>query len=145
MNAETKTGAPKTAVGISIGAVVVLLAANGSALFTSLQAGWDFVLRVTQQMPLGGWSVLLALALGAAVMGFLRRNIPEPERKDMMHLRMALIEVVSLASAFAVVFLLLPTLLGGIVGALCGLSVSVAYRVLAAAGNLLLDRLVRPQ
>ncbi len=138
---ETKTGAPKTAATISITAVVLLLAANGTALFTSLQAGWDFALRIGEQMPMGLGAFLLGLSLGCAMMAFLRRFIPESPRKDLMHLRLALIELLSMAAAFAVIYVQQPTLLGGILGAFAGLLVSVTYRLVAALGALVMRRL----
>lgn len=138
---ETKTGAPKRAATISITAVVLLLAANGTALFTSLQAGWDFILRIVQQMPLGLGAFLLGLALGCAMMAFLLRFIPESARKDLMHLRLAMIELLSMAAAFAVIYAQQATLLGGILGAFAGLLVSVTYRLVAALGALVMRRL----
>ena len=140
---ETKPGAPKTAATLSITAVVVLLAANGTALFTSLQAGWDFVLRIVQQMPLGLGTFLLGLSLGCAMMAFLRRFIPETpdELKDRMHLRMFLIELVSMGAAFAVIYVQQATLMGVILGAFAGLLVSVTYRLAVALGAVIMRRL----
>lgn len=129
--------APKTAVGASLTAVVVLIAVNGSAFFASLSAGWEFASRVLQQMPLGLSSFLLGMAVGVATMGFLRRFIPESKtkRQDLMHFRLALIELISMAAAYMVVWVQNQTLLGGILAVFAALLVSVIYRLIAAIGS----------
>lgn len=121
-------------------ALVVLVAANGVEFFESLRAGWVFVTEVTAKMPLGLGSFLLAWLLGACLMGFLRRWIPVPEHRDLMHLRMFFIEISSATAAFLACWLQTRTLLGMILGITAGLSISIIYRVLAAAGSALVRK-----
>lgn len=134
----------KGAVGISAGAVIVLIATNGEKFFSSLQAGWVFILNITSQMPLGLASFLLAWALGLSIMASLRRWIPEPKRQDYMHLRMGFIELASSVAAFFAVWMQDKTLLGLMLGIVAGLSVSILYRALAAAGSTVLRRIYLP-
>lgn len=132
--------APKTAVSISLAAVAGVMIAKGPELFTTLTAGVDFLVRAAERTPLGFASFIIGLAIGVAAMGFLRRFIPEPARRDLMHLRMAFIELVPMAGAFLSVWLQKPDLLGAIVATLAALLVSVTYRVFAAIGSAILRR-----
>ena len=137
--------AAKSAAWGTVTALVVLVAANGVAFFDSLRAGWVFVTEITSKMPLGLGSFLLAWLLGATMMGFLRRWIPEPARRDYMHWRMFFIEITSAAAAFLACWLQTRTLLGMILGLTAGLSISLIYRVLAAIGSALVRRLYDPE
>lgn len=127
--------APKTAVSISLAAIAGVVIAKGPELFTTLTAGVDFLVRASEKTPLGFASFIIGLAVGVAAMGFLRRFIPEPKRRDLMHVRMAFIELVPMVAAFFSVWLQKADLLGAIIACLAALLVSVVYRVLAAIGS----------
>lgn len=133
--------AVKGAVGISLTAVVVLIAANGKDFFASLMAGWEFLLLVVDKTPLGLASFLLSCVMGVVVMGALRRWLPEMDSRDHMHWRMAFIEMASAAAAFFVLWFQTGTMLGMILAVVTGLSISIIYRVLAAIGALIMRKL----
>lgn len=127
--------------GVSIGTIVVLIATNGERFAASMKAMWEFVLLVVGKTPLGLGAFLLAWVLGVVLMGFLRRWLPEMVRRDLMHWRMAFIELVSASAAFAVCYAQIPTMLGMIFGTIAGLSVSIIYRIGAAIGGLIMRKL----
>lgn len=135
------SAAVKGTVTVSLTAVVVLVAANGKEFFASLMAGWEFVLLVAGKTPLGLGAFLLSWLLGAVLMGFLRRWLPEMARRDLMHWRMAFIELVSASAAFFACYAQIPTMLGMLFGAIAGLSVSIIYRVGAAILGLIFRKL----
>jgi hypothetical protein len=132
--------APKTAVSVSLAALAGVIVAKGPELFTTLTAGVDFLARASERTPLGFASFTIGLAVGVASMGFLRRFIPEPKRRDLMHVRMAFIELIPMAAAFFSVWLQKPDLLGAIIACLAALVVSVVYRILAAIGSTIARR-----
>lgn len=126
--------------GVSLTTIVVLIAANGERFAASLKAGWEFLILVASKTPLGLGAFLLSWVLGAFLMGFLRRWLPEMARRDLMHWRMAFIELVSALAAFSVCYAQIPTMLGLIFGTIAGLSVSIIYRIGAAIGGLIVRK-----
>jgi len=128
------------AVGLSLGTVVVLIAANGEKFFASLRAGWEFLILVVGKSPLGLSSTLMACAMGVAVMGFLRRWLPEFERRDYMHWRMVFIELASGIAAFFTLWMQNKTMLGMMLATVVGLSISILYRVVAAISGLIAQK-----
>lgn len=126
--------------GISLAAVVALVATNGERFVASLSAGWDVLLKVVGQTPLGLASFLLAWCVGVLLMGTLRRWWPEPASRDLMHLRMGVIELLSSGAAFLVCWLQVRTGMGVLLGVIAGLSTSLLYRALAATATALMLR-----
>lgn len=128
--------------GISLLVVMGAFAANGEKLFASLTAGWQWLMLVVDKMPLGILSFALALAVGCGVMGLLRRIWPaNGESQSAMHLRLAVIEITSIAAAFVTGWTQQATLMGGLFSLIAGLGVSVSYRLFASLGDLIMTKL----
>ncbi len=122
-------------------AVVGAFAANGEKLFASLTAGWQWLLLVSDKMPLGVWSFALALASGCVAMGLLRRFTGEPESKGGMHGRLSIIELAAMAVTFLVGYSQYRELLGAIFSLMAAGLVSPIFRLIAALWDLILSKL----
>jgi len=127
--------------GISLTAVVTLIAANGERFIASLSSGWDLAMRVLQGAPLGLWAVVLSWLLGCLLIAWVRHYWPEPEARGAMHRRVLAVDILGASAAFAVCWTQLRTGLGIAVSAIAGLSIPFVYRAMAAAGSAVVARL----
>jgi hypothetical protein len=90
------------ATGLSVGAFVILIAANGRAFFDAL-AGFPALIQAwSAALPLGVWSALLALLLAMLAWGFALRYLhPRPDGRspqlgaDVLSILMAIAVTVS--------------------------------------------------
>lgn len=134
MSAPAKTAG---AVGVSLSALVVLVATQGEGLFSTLTAGFNWLMLVVDKMPIGVASFFVALVMGVSVMGALRRWIPDTKRNDLMHLRLAFIEAASALAAFFTVWAQQKTLMSTMFAIIAGLSISIVFRLCAATWDLI--------
>lgn len=134
MSAPAKTAG---AVGVSLSALVVLVATQGEGLFATLTAGFNWLMLVVDKMPIGVASFFVALVMGVSVMGALRRWIPDTKRNDLMHLRLAFIEAASALAAFFTVWAQQKSLMSTLFAVIAGLSISIVFRLCAALWDLI--------
>lgn len=140
MNASVKKRAG-TVAGVSVFALILFIAANGEKFFAVATAGWQWVLLVWEKMPASWASYLAAWGVGLAVMYALRRWIPDPGQGNRSNsLRGAAIEFASAVSCFIVVAVQVPNAKQGLIplafALICGLTIPLSYRIMAAAGEL---------
>lgn len=130
----------KTATGLSaLGALFVLLAANGEKFWAGMLAAWKFLLAISDSSPLGVGAFFSALAFATCVTIILRRFLPNPANA---HRRAVVIEFTAIAVALLVASIQVTQPINAVmVGLMAGLSASLGARVVMALatwiGNLL--------
>lgn len=138
MSASAKTAG---AVGVSLSAIVVLVATQGEGLFATMTAGFNWLMLVVEKMPIGVASFFVAIVMGVSVMGALRRWIPESKRNDLMHLRLAFIEAAAALAAFFTVWVQQKSLMSTMFAVIAGLSISIVFRLCAAMWDVICERI----
>lgn len=126
-------GAAKSGIVVALTALVTLIATQGAAFVESLGAFWLFVLKLTDDAPLGLSSFLLAFSLAVASQPFLRRWVPAlkcPLSRDFI------IESAALAIAVAVMWTQMRTLPGIMLGMFSGFVAPYAHKGLGALWGL---------
>lgn len=122
----------KSTFGLSAAALLVLWATNGKAFIASIHAAWLFLLALSSDAPLGLGAFVLALALAVVVMLFLRRHLPVDT-----HARALLIDLAGLLAGWGVMWVLMPTTFGTLLGLLAGFASPVVGRAFTAAAALI--------
>lgn len=122
--------AASSLAGVSLTAVVVMIASNGEKFSAALAALWQFLIMVTTKTPAGLASFLLAWALGLLVMYSLRKWLPQG-KESAMHIPIVGIEAAGSLAGLVAFWSQTPTLLGLLVAMVTGLSVPLMYRVIA--------------
>ncbi|MEA9759764.1 hypothetical protein VDF70_11945 [Xanthomonas campestris pv. raphani] len=139
MNAEIKSG-----LGISLAGLATFIALHGSAFAEGAQALWLFLVKITQDVPLGTGSFLLALVLATISQPMLRRWLPHSRANHTKHARTFLVEFVALVVGFGVMWALTGTMPGILLGLVAGFAAPFFYRAAAAAWALFLRKASTP-
>ena len=120
-----------TAVATCIGGAFVLFSTHGAKFFEALGALPILLDQWTGASMLGVWSLLAGVGIPCLAWLALDRWLPHFPNK---HTRMVLIEVLVGLGGFGIVFLLLPTLPGLLLGIGCGLLAPLPARGINAVG-----------
>ncbi|PZQ30381.1 MAG: hypothetical protein DI562_07215 [Stenotrophomonas acidaminiphila] len=121
--------------GVSLAALLVLLAANGRGLAEAITGLWQVMLRFSDTAPMGLVSFLFSLALAVASQPFLRKWMPSlkcPLSREF------LIETAALAIALIAQLLQVSDLKGWMLGLLAGFMAPYVFKGLAALSGLAL-------
>lgn len=137
-------GAPKglgTTAGISLAAIVTLVATNGEKVVGVLTAFWNWILLVADKMPMGLFAFLAGHALGVLTIAALRHWIPDSRDRAWMHGRLLVIEAIGAGAAFAVVWSQERSVMNLAVAGICAMAVPLAFRLYAALAAALWKRI----
>lgn len=133
--------------GISITAIVVLIAANGRAFVEAIAAVPIIVDRWSAPSAIGLWAVVAGLAIPGGIYTVLKRLLPagtKSGRPPNWYAREVAVEAVTALSALAVVFTLLPHTTGLLLGIGCALFAAPIARAVRALLAATLGRLTAP-
>lgn len=109
-------------------ALVALLATNGTALVEAFTAAWLFMLKLADG-PLGIGYTLLAIGISVGLQLYLRRHYRVTAAPASRSLQ---IDTIGIVVALVVVWLLIPTVFGFLLGALSGFMAPWVSRGVAA-------------
>jgi hypothetical protein len=123
---------PTAAIGLSAGAIVAFVLANGEPLVAFLEKLVSLLSGIAGKSSVGFWAPALGLVIGWLMMWFLRAKIPDSKINWRMQIRMFVIELLPMVACFVVVTTLLDTQLGAILGLASAMFTQLTYRVVAA-------------
>lgn len=127
-------------IGTSLAGLFVLFALHGTAFLEALAGVPLLIEKWSAPSALGVWSVMAGLLIPIGVDLALDRWLCPFENR---HSRVVFIEVLTAGVAVLVVFLLLPTLPGVMLGIGCGMFAPLFARMLKAFGTWVENQLLK--